>query len=632
MLLCLFVSVSSAERRVALVIGNGAYDHSTRLKNPANDADDVAASLTEIGFDVIRAKDVGIANFRAVIAKFARKARNSDVSLFYYSGHGMQWDGENMLVPTDATLEDAAIVPFEVIPLFEVMNALSLAGKAKILILDACRDNDSERALKRTLAEKQGTKSTAINRGLTKLEATRGQVVVFATQANQTASDNFDDSSRNSPFTHAFLETIKEPGLEIGRTFRRVAARVDKLTRGAQLPEYSVSLLGDFYFVPPDKENSQPSEADDENADMTFDQWKEQTIASLPSATRPVKMADALTVVSWGGVYSRSQVEAYDKPYLAANPDVTITNLDDSNEAISRLRAMRGSGNIEWDVVDVVASDAETLCDEGLAIKLSPNKHLAPAPDGTPASKDFGPLLHTPCFAPLITYSMTAAYRDDAFEKPPTSICALFDVENFPGKRALEKRPDSTLIWALICDGVDPGKVYETLETDAGIERALSKLDEVREHVIWWEAGAQTPQLLIDGEVVIGSSWNGRFFQIIEEQNHPVSMLWHSQIIDLDGWIIPAGLSPERTARALDYVRFSTGTKRLADQAKYISYSPARSSSLQLIGKHNSLGVEMKKHLPTYPDNLRHALLSNANWWANNRDRVNQRFAAWLSR
>lgn len=243
-------SAACAERRVALVVGNKNYKHATVLNNTLNDARDVKGALEDVGFKVIPANDVDLAGLRAAIQQFARESRGADVSLFYYSGHGMQWDGENMLVPIDATFEDAEIMPFEVVPLREVMNALSLAGKAKIIILDACRDNDAEQALKIALAEKQGKRSTSIDRGLVKLDATRGQVVVFATQPDRTASDGFGGSSRNSPFTHAFLETIREPGLEIGRTFRKVAARVDKLTGGAQLPEISISLLGDFYFKP----------------------------------------------------------------------------------------------------------------------------------------------------------------------------------------------------------------------------------------------------------------------------------------------------------------------------------------------------------------------------------------------
>ncbi len=244
------MSVAIAERRVALVVGNSDYEHSSKLANPINDANDVTSALEDVGFKVITVTDVDIDGFRAAIDAFAREASGADVSLFYYSGHGMQWEGQNMLVPTDATLDNADIVPFEVLPLTKITNALSLARNAKILILDACRDNDAERSLKIALAEKQGKKSTAVDRGLTPLNATEGQVVIFATQPNRTASDDFEGSSRNSPFTHAFLETIKEPGLEIGRTFRKVAARVNKLTRGAQRPEMSISLLGDFFFVP----------------------------------------------------------------------------------------------------------------------------------------------------------------------------------------------------------------------------------------------------------------------------------------------------------------------------------------------------------------------------------------------
>ncbi|MEZ5812048.1 MAG: caspase family protein [Rhizobiaceae bacterium] len=242
--------MARAERRVALVVGNNAYRHAPVLANPINDATDVAVALENIGFEVLTATDVDLIGLQNTIREFASMARGADVSLFYYSGHGMQWEGENVLVPVDATFADADIVPFEVMPLTRVMNALSLASRARILILDACRDNDAERALKIALAEKRGQRSTNVDRGLVRLNATRGQVVVFATQPDRTASDAFGDASRNSPFTHALLQTIAEPGVEIGRTFRKVAARVDELTGGAQLPEISISLLGDFYFVP----------------------------------------------------------------------------------------------------------------------------------------------------------------------------------------------------------------------------------------------------------------------------------------------------------------------------------------------------------------------------------------------
>ena len=279
-------------------------------------------------------------------------------------------------------------------------------------------------------------------------------------------------------------------------------------------------------------------------------------------------MASEMTIVSWGGAYSASQKNAYHDPYAEAN-GVTILNDDSSAEAVAKLRAMNEAGNVTWDVVDVVAADAIRLCDEGLALEIDPDTDLAAAPDGTPASEDFGDLLVSDCFIPQIVYSTTFGYRTDMVgDTPPTDVCAVFDVEAYPGKRSLEKRPINNMEWALICDGVGFDDVYDVLATEEGQNQALAKLDTIRDHVIWWNAGADTPQLLADGEVVMGSTYNGRLFSVIEEQNQPVAMLWDAQVFDLDGWIIPTGLSPEREARARDYIMFATDTQRLADQAK----------------------------------------------------------------
>ena len=149
--------------------------------------------------------------------------------------------------------------------------------------------------------------------------------------------------------------------------------------------------------------------------------------------------------------------------------------------------------------------------------------------------------------------------------------------------------------------------------------------------MIWWSAGADTPQLLADGEVVMGSTYNGRLFSLIEEQNQPVAMLWDAQVFDLDGWIIPTGLSEERTQQALDYIYFATDTQRLADQAKYISYGPARASSAPLVGTHADLGIEMAPHMPTDPENSKRTFLYNYEFWADYRDDIDAKFQAWLS-
>ncbi len=356
----------------------------------------------------------------------------------------------------------------------------------------------------------------------------------------------------------------------------------------------------------------------------TFAALVATTAISVPMAFA-AEMADEMTIVSWGGAYSASQLHAYDDPYMAKT-GVKIIHDESSNEAVAKLRAMNEANNVTWDVVDVVASDAIRLCDEGLAIEIDPATMLAPAPDGTPAAEDFGDLLVSPCYVPSIVYSTTFGYRTDMVgDTPPTSICDVFDTKKYPGKRALEKRPINNVEWALLCDGVPKDKVYDVLATEAGQQQALDKLATIKDDVIWWSAGADTPQLLADGEVVMGSTYNGRLYSLIVEQKQPVAMLWDAQVFDIDGWIIPTGLSPERQARALDYIYFATDTQRLADQAKYISYGPARKSSAPLVP------ADMKQYMPTDPANAKNTFLYNYDFWADYRDDIDAKFQAWLA-
>lgn len=337
-----------------------------------------------------------------------------------------------------------------------------------------------------------------------------------------------------------------------------------------------------------------------------------------------------LVVVSWGGAYSASQQNAYHDPYMKLNKDIKIVNDDSAGEAVAKLRAMNEAGNVSWDLVDILPADAIRLCDEGLAEVIDHDKDLAPAPDGTPASEDFGNLIVSECFIPQIVYSTTFGYRHDLVSKPMTSVCDIFDLETFPGKRALQKVPVNNLEWALICDGVKPADLYDVMATDAGITRALKKLDTIKDSTVWWEAGAQTPQLLADGEVVVGSTYNGRLFALIEEQKQPVSMLWDWQVFDIDGWIVPKGI--KNKGAVMDYVRFATDTQRLADQSKYISYGPTRKSSAPLVGKHATLGIDMAQHMPTDPKNSKTTLLTNYEFWADNRDDIDVKWNAWLTK
>ncbi|ANT59745.1 spermidine/putrescine ABC transporter substrate-binding protein [Salipiger sp. CCB-MM3] len=345
-------------------------------------------------------------------------------------------------------------------------------------------------------------------------------------------------------------------------------------------------------------------------------------------------MADDMTLVSWGGAYQTSQIKAYADPYKEMHPEVNISWDESSAEAVAKLRAMNEAGNITWDLVDVVAADAIRLCDEGLAMEYDPEDLLAEGDDGSSAEDDFGDMIVSDCFIPQIVYSTTFGYRTDMVPEgtePPSDICSIFDLEAYPGKRSLEKRPINNMEWALYCDGVAKDEIYDVLATPEGQDQALAKLDTIKDDVIWWSAGADTPQLLADGEVFMGSTYNGRLFSVIEEQDQPVAMMWDMQVFDLDGWIIPEGLDDAALARVKDFVMFATDTQRLADQAAYISYGPARESSAPLVGQHAELGIDMAPHMPTDPENAKNTLLYNYEFWADYRDDIDAKFQSWLA-
>lgn len=335
-----------------------------------------------------------------------------------------------------------------------------------------------------------------------------------------------------------------------------------------------------------------------------------------------------LVIVSWGGAYTASQQGAYHEPWMAMNPDIKIINDDSAAEGAAKLRAMAEAGNTTWDLLDAEAPAAIALCDEGLVDEINHDKDLAMAPDGTLASVDFGDSIISPCFIPQIAYSFAFGYRNDAFDTAPTAMSDVFDLEKFPGKRALEKRPDTNMEWALIADGVAPGDVYDVLDTEEGVKRAFAKLDTIKDQVVWWTKGAQPMQLLADGEVVFGTSYNGRLFEAIEVNKQPISMLWDAQILNLDGWVVPTD-APHK-AEIMEYLKWATDTQRLADQSKFISYGPLRASSAALVGKHGELGIDMAPHMPTDPANMKTAFAYNFEWWADHKDDLAERFEAWL--
>ncbi|WFU46007.1 caspase family protein (plasmid) [Bradyrhizobium sp. CB82] len=234
-----------AEKRVALVIGNSAYKSVPRLANPTSDAALIGGMFRRAGFDAVDVKlDLSAAEMRKALREYGTRARDADVAVVYYAGHGMEVDGNNYLIPTDAILETDTDVFDEAFPLDRVLVAIEPAKQLRLVILDACRDNPFAKTMKRTVA------SRAIGRGLAKVEPTSpNTMVAFAAKAGSTASDG---DSRNSPFAIALSDHLPKPGLDLRKAFGFVRDDVLKSTANKQEPFVYGSLGGDdVALVPP---------------------------------------------------------------------------------------------------------------------------------------------------------------------------------------------------------------------------------------------------------------------------------------------------------------------------------------------------------------------------------------------
>ncbi|WP_323041894.1 ABC transporter substrate-binding protein [Gemmobacter sp.] len=343
---------------------------------------------------------------------------------------------------------------------------------------------------------------------------------------------------------------------------------------------------------------------------------------ALPAAAQEV------TVMGWGGAYTASQIEAYHKPFTAKTK-VKVNSVDADNPA-TPIKAQVEAKNVSIDVASVEIADAVRLCDEGL-VEIIDAATLPAAPDGTPAVNDFIEGTLSECMIPTDVFSTVVAFDSSKFPNGgPKTIADFFDTAKFPGKRGVKKGAKVVLEMALMADGVPAAEVYDTLSTPAGVDRAFAKLNSIKKDAVFWEAGAQPPQLLADGEVTMTIAWNGRIFNAAMADGKPFEILWDGQVFEWEGWVIPKG-APNKEA-ALEFVKFSTSTEPLAAAANWISYGPPRKSSAPLVGTFKNEGkVKMSPHLPTSPENLTNALASSLEFWADHDTELNERFNAWLA-
>ncbi len=336
----------------------------------------------------------------------------------------------------------------------------------------------------------------------------------------------------------------------------------------------------------------------------------------------------SLTVVSWGGSYARACVLGYYQPFTAET-GIPIS-LEDYNGGLAQIRAQVDLGSVHWDVVDMNVADATRGCEEGLFEPIDTGD-LAPSDGGESIEDDFYEGTISECGAGTLFYSTVVAYNETSVgASPPARLDDFFDLVAFPGRRGMRRTPEVNLEFALMASGVAPEDVYTVLSGPGGVERAFAKLDEIKDQVVWWEAGAQPPQMLADGEVLMTTAYNGRIFnaQVLERQ--PFTIIWDGQVLDLGMLVIVAGTPNLQQAK--EFLRFSSRASSQAGVGRYIAYAPVRRSAEPLISVHAETGEEMAHHMPTHPDHMRRVLPFDASWWVDHKDEMNERFTAWLTR
>jgi putative spermidine/putrescine transport system substrate-binding protein len=323
--------------------------------------------------------------------------------------------------------------------------------------------------------------------------------------------------------------------------------------------------------------------------------------------------ADSITVTSWGGAYQDAQAEAYFKPF---QEETGIQVLEDEwNGELGKIRAMVETGSVNWDVVQVEAPELVLGCFEGLYEEIDWER-LPPKEEFIEAAVD-------DCGVGTIVWSTVLAYDGDHLEEGPQSWADFWDVETFPGPRGLRRGPKFTLEFALMADGVPPGEVYEVLSTEEGVDRAFAKLDEIKEHIRWWEAGAQPPQWLASGEVVMTSVYNGRIDAANKEEGKNFKIVWDGSLYTVDSWVIPRG--SQKKDAAMEFIAFASQPERQKELSTRIAYGPTNQNAVEMLPQ------EVAADLPTAPDNLEGAAENDTEFWVDNLERLTERFNAWVA-
>jgi putative spermidine/putrescine transport system substrate-binding protein len=327
--------------------------------------------------------------------------------------------------------------------------------------------------------------------------------------------------------------------------------------------------------------------------------------------TAPMVQARDFTIVSSGGSFQDLQKKIFFEPFAK---DQSINVVDDSwDNGIGILRTKASQPDSSWDVVLVESEEQQIGCDEGLFVQLDKSK-LTPPAELVPGST-------SECGVGAIIYSYVLGYDAGALKKAPKDWKDFFDLDNFPGKRALRSTPKGNLEIALMADGVAAPDVYKVLATDEGVARAFKKMDTIKSSLIFWKSGAQPVQLLSSGEVVMTTSYNGRVTNAIRKDHKNFGLVWNQSLQTVDSWVILKN-SPH-----VDTAYKYLASYNMPERQKLL---PAgQSVGIPSLAAMKELSPEILADLPTAPANASHVLVIDDKFWVDNIDSLTAQWAAW---
>jgi len=329
--------------------------------------------------------------------------------------------------------------------------------------------------------------------------------------------------------------------------------------------------------------------------------------ASYAAQARP------LTVVAFGGASQEAQRTVFFKPFTEQSGTELVE--DSYTGGLAKVKAMVESNSVTWDVLQVEDPDLLRGCESGLFEKLDWSKLGGQSPYLASAVSE--------CGIGHIVWSNVIAYNRDNLKEGPKNWADFWNVEKFPGKRGLRKGAKGNLEFALMADGVAPEKVYELLETEEGVKRAFAKLNELKPHIQWWEAGAQPPEWLASGDVTMSSAYNGRITNANKEGKN-FQVVWSGQLYSVDSWAIIKGTDNKTAAE--NFIKYASSEE---STVKYPAYIPYGVTNKEAIGK---IPADIAKELPTSTANMVSALRENTEFWVDYQDELNERFNAWVAR